>query len=97
MKRLDSDGEPLAKRLCLAQNVFESMQLPLPRKEETVTNWLCQVAGKFKEKGKRKSLVNPSEDFVKLWSTLRSCLANPRLDVADIRPSTRAGIIEVCD
>ncbi|XP_034230833.1 uncharacterized protein LOC117639359 isoform X2 [Thrips palmi] len=95
LERLYSDGEPFAKRLCLAHNVFQSTRLPLPRKEEAVTNWLCQAADKFKGKGKRKSLSDSSGDFVKLWSTLHACITNPKFEYANIRPSTKGYIIEV--
>lgn len=95
LKRLDSDGEPFSKRLCLAQNVFQSIQLPLPKKEETVTKWLCQVADKFKSKNKRRSVSNSPDDFATLWSTFLYCVKNPRFGHADIRPSTKTYIIEV--
>ncbi|XP_052122821.1 uncharacterized protein LOC113216347 isoform X2 [Frankliniella occidentalis] len=97
LKRLDSDGEPLAKRLCLAQNAFQSSQLPVQRKEEAVINWFCKIAGKYKKKSKRDSVVGSDDDVQKLWSTLQTCIASShmqRLGVSDIRPSAKANIVK---
>ncbi|XP_063229374.1 uncharacterized protein LOC134534764 isoform X2 [Bacillus rossius redtenbacheri] len=62
-KRLDSDGEPLAKRLCLAQRAFHSAALAVPLKEELILGWLS---------GADRS----SED---VWLALQSCLSADHL------------------
>ncbi|KAK3922394.1 Unhealthy ribosome biogenesis protein 2-like protein [Frankliniella fusca] len=97
LRRLDSDEEPLAKRLCIAQNVFQSSQLPIQRKEEAVINWFCKVAGKYRKKKKRDSVVGSGDDVLKLWSSLQTCVSSPhmqRLGVSDIRPSAKANLVK---
>ncbi|XP_043280172.1 uncharacterized protein [Venturia canescens] len=41
-RRLESNEEPLAKRLKLAENTFTSEDFPVTRKEDLVLRWLCE-------------------------------------------------------
>ncbi|KAG7201599.1 hypothetical protein KM043_004340 [Ampulex compressa] len=43
LKRLQSDEEPLAKRLKLAENAFHAVDLPVVRKENLILEWLCSA------------------------------------------------------
>ncbi|KZC10941.1 Serologically defined colon cancer antigen 8 like protein [Dufourea novaeangliae] len=43
LKRLNSDEEPLPKRLKLAENAFCTSDLPIVRKEDLILQWLCET------------------------------------------------------
>nr|XP_050844411.1 uncharacterized protein LOC127061503 [Vespula vulgaris] len=62
---LDSDEEPLKKRLKLAHNVFFAIDLPITRKEDLILQWLCKVC-------------TIKED---VWSSLKWCLKSENLNI----------------
>ncbi|KAL2717119.1 hypothetical protein V1478_012819 [Vespula squamosa] len=65
INRLDSDEEPLKKRLKLAHNVFFAIDLPITRKEDLILQWLCKVC-------------TMTED---VWSSLKWCLKSENLNI----------------
>ncbi|XP_076636388.1 uncharacterized protein LOC143349203 [Colletes latitarsis] len=65
LKRLDSNEEPLAKRLKLAENVFCTAGIPIVRKEDLVLQWFCKSCSTDKN----------------VWVSLKSCLQTTHLDV----------------
>ncbi|XP_046813158.1 uncharacterized protein LOC124421519 [Vespa crabro] len=72
INRLDSDEEPLKKRLKLAHNVFFAIDLPITRKEDLILQWLCKVCTK-------------KED---VWNSLKWCLKSENLNIkANIKKS----------
>lgn len=64
LKRLNSDEEPLPKRLKLAENAFYIDDIPIVRKEDLVLQWLCKMC-----------LANQN-----VWSSLNRCLKTTHLD-----------------
>lgn len=72
INRLDSEEEPLQKRLKLAHNVFFAIDLPITRKEDLILQWLCKVC-------------TIKED---VWSSLKWCLKSENLNIkANIKKS----------
>ena len=65
LKRLNSDEEPLPKRLKLAENAFYIDDIPIVRKEDLVLQWLCKMC-----------LANQN-----VWSSLNRCLKTTHLVV----------------
>ncbi|XP_076246038.1 uncharacterized protein LOC143186329 [Calliopsis andreniformis] len=65
LKRLNSDEEPLPKRLKLAENAFYTVDIPVMHKEDLILQWLCEIY--------------PVDQNV--WSSLKHCLKTKHLDV----------------
>ncbi|XP_078047743.1 uncharacterized protein LOC144475582 [Augochlora pura] len=65
LKRLNSDDEPLAKRLKLAENVFCTVDIPIIRKEDLILQWLCKTSS-TDENG---------------WAYIKNCLGTDHLDI----------------
>ncbi|KAK2582637.1 hypothetical protein KPH14_004919 [Odynerus spinipes] len=65
INRLDSDEEPLQKRLKLAHNAFTAIDLPIVRKEDLILQWLCKVC--------------TVEDDA--WSSLQCCLKSEDINI----------------
>ncbi|XP_072765101.1 uncharacterized protein [Anoplolepis gracilipes] len=65
LKRLNSDDEPLPKRLKLAETTFSTMDLPLIRKEELLLEWLCKIC-----------VTNRH-----VWRSLNNCLKSAHIDI----------------
>ncbi|XP_076379515.1 uncharacterized protein LOC117221734 [Megalopta genalis] len=65
LKRLNSDEEPLAKRLKLAENVFCTVDIPIIRKEDLILQWLCKTSS-TDENG---------------WAYIKNCLGTDQLDI----------------
>ncbi|KAJ1520003.1 hypothetical protein ONE63_004234 [Megalurothrips usitatus] len=96
-RRLESDGEPLVKRLRFAQNAIQ-IALPIPRKDEVIMEWLCKVGEKLKKRSRRESITHSNEDVSKLWTTLETCLSalHKQVDgVHNLRQSTLSNIVKV--
>ncbi|KAF3421290.1 hypothetical protein E2986_10325 [Frieseomelitta varia] len=58
LKRLNTDEEPLPKRLKLAENAFSAIDVPIIHKNELILQWLCNIC---------------SIDQ-KAWNSLKNCL-----------------------
>ncbi|XP_025157021.1 uncharacterized protein LOC105186714 isoform X2 [Harpegnathos saltator] len=65
LKRLNSEDEPLPKRLKLAETVFSTVDLPFIQKEEILLDWLCKIC-----------LTNQHA-----WKTLNNCLEFTHIDI----------------
>lgn len=80
LKRLNSDEEPLPKRLKLAENVFYTVDVPVIHKENLILQWLCEACP-----------VNPN-----VWSCLKHCLKTKYLDIkVDIKKSLIKTVVTV--
>nr|CAD7262356.1 unnamed protein product [Timema shepardi] len=87
VKRLNDEGEPLAKRLCLARNAFQSTYLPIQRKEELVFGWLC-------------SNENLDRSSKEVWATLQSCICSRHMKLltpADVRPEVLCTVVKLAN
>ncbi|XP_015592319.1 uncharacterized protein LOC107266394 [Cephus cinctus] len=62
--RLQSEDEPLAKRLKLAENAFCSIDFPIIRKEDVILQWLCKICTVHSD----------------AWQSLKNCLERGRLN-----------------
>ncbi|KAK9308232.1 hypothetical protein QLX08_001704 [Tetragonisca angustula] len=58
LKRLNTDEEPLPKRLKLAENAFSAIDVPIIHKNELILQWLCNICS-IDQKG---------------WNSLKNCL-----------------------
>ncbi|CAK9806080.1 hypothetical protein ANTQUA_LOCUS4699 [Anthophora quadrimaculata] len=65
LKRLNSDEEPLTKRLKLAENTLYATDIPIVRKDDFILQWLCNTYPMDQE----------------VWNTLNNCLKNKYLDI----------------
>nr|CAD7428348.1 unnamed protein product [Timema monikensis] len=85
VKRLNDEGEPLTKRLCLARNAFQSTYLPIQRKEELVFIWLC-------------SNENLDRSSTEVWATLQLCICSRHMKLltpADVRPEVLCTVVKL--
>nr|CAD7402673.1 unnamed protein product [Timema cristinae] len=85
VKRLNDEGEPLTKRLCLARNAFQSTYLPIQRKEELVFIWLC-------------SNENLDRSSTEVWATLQLCICSRHMKLltpADVRPEVLCTVVKM--
>nr|CAD7443235.1 unnamed protein product [Timema bartmani] len=85
VKRLNDEGEPIAKRLCLARNAFQSTYLPIQRKEELVFGWLC-------------SNENLDKSSKEVWTTLQLCICSRHMKLltpADVRPEVLGTVVKM--
>ncbi|XP_015432834.1 PREDICTED: uncharacterized protein LOC107188946 [Dufourea novaeangliae] len=70
LKRLNSDEEPLPKRLKLAENAFCTSDLPIVRKEDLILQWLCETCSTDEN----------------VWRSIKSCLKTEHLNIkADVK------------
>lgn len=65
LKRLNSEDDPLPKRLKLAETAFSTVDLPLVQKEDVLLDWLCKIC-----------VTNPHA-----WKTLNNCLKSTHFDI----------------
>ncbi|XP_017799294.1 PREDICTED: uncharacterized protein LOC108580138 [Habropoda laboriosa] len=65
LKRLNSDEEPLTKRLKLAENTLHATDIPIVRKDDFILQWLCNTYPMDQE----------------VWDTLNNCLKIKYLDI----------------
>ncbi|XP_012215801.1 uncharacterized protein [Linepithema humile] len=65
LKRLNSEDNPLPKRLKLAETAFSAVNLPLTRKEDLLLEWLC-----------KQCVTNQHT-----WRTLNNCLKSSHIDI----------------
>ncbi|XP_031839197.1 uncharacterized protein LOC116429879 [Nomia melanderi] len=65
LKRLNSDEEPLPKRLKLAENTFCTVDIPIVRKEDLILQWLCETCSTDENS----------------WRCIRNCLKTKNLDI----------------
>ncbi|XP_076648350.1 uncharacterized protein LOC143356498 [Halictus rubicundus] len=65
LNRLNSDEEPLPKRLKLAENVFCTVDLPIIRKENLILQWLCETCSTDENS----------------WRYIKNCLKTNHLDI----------------
>ncbi|CAL7946232.1 unnamed protein product [Xylocopa violacea] len=64
-KRLNSNEEPLPKRIKLAENAFYAVDVPIVHKEDLILRWLCRTC--------------PTEPTV--WNSLKNCLKIQNLNI----------------
>lgn len=65
LKRLNSDDNPLPKRIKLAEIAFSATDLPLVRKEDLLLEWLCKIC-----------ITNRHA-----WKSLNNCLKSAHIDI----------------
>lgn len=65
LRRLNSDEEPLPKRLKLAENAFCAIDIPIIHKEDLILQWLCNMCPMDQE----------------AWDSLKNCLKTEYLDI----------------
>lgn len=76
----DSNDEPLAKRLKLAENVLCSSDTLIFRKEDCIYQWLCSELSKNNDKD--------------IWSTIHRCLTLDPKNFSKLTPATKDLLID---
>ncbi|KAL1124042.1 hypothetical protein AAG570_001812 [Ranatra chinensis] len=82
LSRLNNTDNALTNRLDIAQTVFSSPSIPVPRKEELVLQWICNVL-ESSERGESNQL--------EIYTILGNCLSSKRwmkMFAGYIRPTT---------
>lgn len=65
LKRLNTNEEPLPKRLKLAENAFCAIDIPIIHKNDHILQWLCNI--------------HPMDQ--KIWNSLKNCLKIKYLNI----------------
>lgn len=65
LKRLNTNEEPLPKRLKLAENAFCAIDIPIIHKNDHILQWLCSI--------------HPMDQ--KIWNSLKNCLKTKYLNI----------------